>query len=259
MPSSLKKLVVVTGASRGIGRAVSEILVAHGVTVIGVARSADALLELSQKLSPSFIACAADITTPCGMDQVLATVSNQGDSELAALVNNAGVLEPIAKLATVDLSLLRTHLETNVVSVVALTQKLLPLLRASHGRVINVSSGAATGAYQGWGAYCMGKAALNMLTQVLACEEEEVVSVALRPGVVATDMQALIRDAGKEAMKPEQHGKFTKMHEQGALLPPERPALSIACLALCAAKEHSGSFYSWDSPEVSALIDTWNQ
>ncbi|KAJ1721047.1 hypothetical protein LPJ53_004377 [Coemansia erecta] len=257
MPSSLKKLVVVTGASRGIGRAVSEILVAHEVTVIGVARSADALQGLAQRLAPSFIACAADITTPAGVDLVHSAVAAQGDAELAGLVNNAGVLEPIAKLADVDLSLLRAHLETNVVSVVSLTQRLLPQLRASRGRVVNVSSGAATGAYQGWGAYCMGKAALNMLTQVLACEEDRVVAVSVRPGVVATDMQALIRNEGGAAMKPEQHCKFTRLHSEGALLPPERPAASIACLAVCAEKSHSGMFYSWDSPEIAALVDAW--
>ncbi|KAJ1820152.1 hypothetical protein LPJ56_003502, partial [Coemansia sp. RSA 2599] len=252
---SSSRIAVVTGASRGIGLAVSEILVKHGVTVIGVARNKQNLESAQHSMaelsaSAKFIPCVADVTSKQGLDDILASVDHeqqQTGGHLAALVNNAGVLEPISKLADVDLDELRKHLETNVVSIVALAQKLLPRLRQSGGRIVNVSSGAAVGAYQGWGAYCMGKAALNMLTQVLAAEEPEIVAVALRPGVVATDMQAFIRSEGAAAMSPEQHKKFHALHSSGSLLPPEKPALAIAKLAVSAQKKHSGMFYSWDS------------
>ncbi|KAJ1875241.1 hypothetical protein H4R99_000821 [Coemansia sp. RSA 1722] len=257
---SSARIAVVTGASRGIGLAVSEILIKHGVTVIGVARNRQALESAQQSTSELnanayFIPCAADISSSQGLEDIVASVHHQQHTgkQLVALINNAGVLEPLSKLSDVNIDHLRSHLETNLVSVVALTQKLLPLLRMANGRIVNVSSGASVGAYQGWGAYCMGKAALNMLTQVLAVEEPEIVAVALRPGVVATDMQALIRNEGAAAMLPEQHKKFNHLHMSDSLLPPERPALAIAKLAVSAQKKHSGMFYSWDSPEISDL------
>ncbi|KAJ1643442.1 hypothetical protein LPJ64_004780 [Coemansia asiatica] len=257
---SSARVAVVTGASRGIGLAVSEILVKHGITVIGVARSKQALELVQNKAAElstqaRFIPCVADITSSQGLDDILAAVDQQQQAggQLVALVNNAGVLEPISRLADLSLDQLRSHLETNVVSVIALTQKLLPRLKRARGRIVNVSSGAAISAYQGWAAYCMGKAALNMFTQVVAVEEPEIVAVALRPGVVATDMQALIRNEGAAAMLPAQHKKFNELHLSGNLLPPERPALAIAKLALSAQKKHSGMFYSWDSPEISDL------
>ncbi|KAJ1940401.1 hypothetical protein GGF37_003994 [Kickxella alabastrina] len=246
-------MALITGASRGIGRSVSKILLARGVSVIGVARSAEKLLEVQNETKDyvgKFISCTADLTQSADIDAVHAAVTSSGLS-LIGLVNNAGVIEPLAKLADIKIADLQKHLDVNVTAVVAITQSLLPLLRESRGRIVNVSSGAATHAYQGWGAYCTSKAALNMVTQILAAEEPSVVSVALRPGVVATDMQEQIREQGKGAMVAGELAKFVNLHTSGGLLAPERPAQVIAALALEADPKLSGGFFSWDSAEVA--------
>ncbi|KAJ2724782.1 hypothetical protein GGI07_001743 [Coemansia sp. Benny D115] len=258
MSSALQKLVVVTGASRGIGRAVSEALLRQGVSVLGVARSSEQLqatLKATESLHSTarFIPCAADLTRSADVQAVYSAVKAT-DLELVGLVNNAGALAPLARIADVNISELRSHFDINVVAVAEITQLLLPLLRAApgKGRVVNVSSGAASHAYVGWGAYCVSKAALNMLTSCLAVEEPDVVAVALRPGVVDTEMQALIRsEDGRGAMVADQHKKFTELHRTGTLLRPEQPAAVIAGLVLGAEDSLSGAFYSWDSPEVA--------
>jgi NAD(P)-dependent dehydrogenase (short-subunit alcohol dehydrogenase family) len=113
-----------------------------------------------------------------------------------------------------------------------LTQAALPYLRQHRGRVINVSSGAATYAIPGWGAYCTAKGALNQFNRVLSIEEEMVTAVAVRPGVIDTDMQAIIRQMGAVGMPESAYQRFVQMREAGELLPPEAPGGAIAVLAL---------------------------
>ncbi|KAJ2038329.1 hypothetical protein H4S03_002407 [Coemansia sp. S3946] len=149
-----------------------------------------------------------------------------------------------------DLDSWRQSFEVNVVAVIALTQRFLPMLRESNGRVINISSGAAINAYQGWSAYCASKAALNMVTQAIAMEEPDVVAIALRPGAVDTDMQKVIRSVGHEAMREDQFAKFQSLYSEGTLLQPELPARVVVRLALEAPKSMSGSFVRWNSPEI---------
>jgi NAD(P)-dependent dehydrogenase (short-subunit alcohol dehydrogenase family) len=174
---------------------------------------------------------------------------------LDGLVNNAGVLEPVALLAEADPAGWRTNIEVNLLGPFYLTHFALPHLRPRRGRVINVSSGAAVKTTEGWSAYSTAKAALNHFTRLLAAEEPEVVAVALRPGVVDTAMQATIREEGQEGMTGESHEKFVQYHEQGQLLPPEKPGRALALLALYAPHEWSGEFIAWDAPRVERLTE----
>lgn len=117
--------------------------------------------------------------------------------------------------------------------------------------MISVSSGAAVSAIGGWAAYCSAKAALNQFNAVLAVEEPLVTAVAVRPGVVDTEMQTVIRRDGGKGMDVGTHGRFLSYHERGELLPPEKPGLAIARLALYAPLELSGKFINWDDPAAS--------
>ncbi|KAJ2399182.1 hypothetical protein GGI10_006455, partial [Coemansia sp. RSA 2530] len=174
-PQSAKgALAIVTGASRGIGRAIALAFLQQGVSVLGVSRTISDPLEGT---SAEFIPCIADVTNTDDQKRITEAAKNSG-LPLIALVNNAGTLDPLAKLSDIDLNDWRHHFEVNVVAVLALTQLALPMLRATNGRVINISSGAASSAYQGWAAYCASKAALNMVTKSMAVEEPEVVAIA---------------------------------------------------------------------------------
>jgi NAD(P)-dependent dehydrogenase (short-subunit alcohol dehydrogenase family) len=86
-------------------------------------------------------------------------------------------------------------------------------------------------------------------------EEKEITAIAVRPGVVDTDMQAAIRQDGRRGMPEETHARFTGYHESGQLLPPEAPGRALAALALYALREWSGQFLSWDERRVRELVE----
>lgn len=249
--SSLQRIAVVTGASRGLGKAVCQQLLDQDIHVVGVSRSPSSIQH------QLYSHCQADLTCAKDLQLIRQAVINQ-DGSLVALVNSAGALEPIAKVSDVNMDSWRQLFEINLHSVLSLTQLLLPLLRQGppdqiNGRIINISSGAATHAYQGWSAYCASKAALNMFTQSIAVEESpQVVSVAVAPGVVDTDMQGTVRTAGQGVMAKKEYSKFIDLHTNSQLLPPEKPARVLAQLALKATADISGQVFKWNASGLSA-------
>ena len=130
------------------------------------------------------------------------------------------------------------------------TKEAIPHLRASKGRIVFVSSGAATGAYTAWGAYGSSKAALNSLAAHVAVEEPEITSVAISPGRVDTDMQKELREKGTEMAKKE-YDTFKADFEEGRLVKPEQSGGVIAKLALSAGPELSGKYFKWDAPALA--------
>jgi NAD(P)-dependent dehydrogenase (short-subunit alcohol dehydrogenase family) len=121
-------------------------------------------------------------------------------------------------------------------------QEALPHLRKSHGRIVLVSSGAAVKAYPSWGAYGASKAALNHLVITLQAEEPEVTTIALRPGVVDTQMQTDLRGKFYSSMDKEVADDFVQKHISGSLLKPEQPGNIMARLVINGGKELSGKF-----------------
>jgi NAD(P)-dependent dehydrogenase (short-subunit alcohol dehydrogenase family) len=177
---------LITGASRGLGRALARDLAASGWRVIVDARSA-ADLEAASTV-PGMVSIAGDLTD-ADHRQALADVVGE---TLDLLVLNASSLgqTPLPPLATYDLDELRGVLETNVVGCLGLIQRVLPALRAGNGRIIAISSDAAVEGYPGWGGYGASKAALDQVARVLAAEEPTLRVYALDPGDMRTQMQA---------------------------------------------------------------------
>jgi len=236
-----ERLVVVTGASSGIGAALVEHLVSRGVTVIAAARRAAALTALAQGHGGAVEPVAADVADEHGRAALVAAV---GGRRLLALVHNAGVLEPVGPLSEVSLAEWRHSQAVNVEGPLFLTQALLGPLSGG-GRVLHVSSGAAHNPYVGWGAYCTAKAALYMLYQVLR-EELKGRGIAVgsvRPGVVDTPMQALIRRQTAERFPSVE--RFIRLKEQGQLRSPEAVAGYIGGLLLDLPAERF-SAHEWD-------------
>ena len=117
--------------------------------------------------------------------------------------------------------------------------------------MVFVSSGAAVKGLPAWGPYNAGKAAMNSLCRTLAEEEPDIIPVAVRPGMVDTAMQAMLRGQGGTVMPEEQRQMFLQAHAEGKLVKPEDAGHVIAALALHATKELSGQFVNWDSEECS--------
>jgi NAD(P)-dependent dehydrogenase (short-subunit alcohol dehydrogenase family) len=180
--------VVITGASKGIGRATALRLDRAGYRVFaGVRRreDADALqAEASDNLQPLML----DVTDP---HQIAAAVeqveSTAGQAGLTALINNAGIAVAVP-LEYIPLDELRHQFEVNVVGQVAVTQAFLPLIRATPGRIINISSIGGEIANRVTGAYHASKFAIEAITDVLRLELKpwKIPVISVQPGVTAT-------------------------------------------------------------------------
>jgi NAD(P)-dependent dehydrogenase (short-subunit alcohol dehydrogenase family) len=185
---------MITGASRGLGRALAAGLAREGFALIVDARN-EARLEAAadgiRAAGGAVTAIAGDITDPAHRTTLRRAADAAGRLDL--LVNNAGTLgaSPLPALADYPADELRAAFETNVIAPVALTQLMLPLLRTSGGAVLNITSDAALEAYAGWGGYGAAKAALEQASNVLAAEELAIRVWWADPGDLRTDMHQL--------------------------------------------------------------------
>jgi NAD(P)-dependent dehydrogenase (short-subunit alcohol dehydrogenase family) len=181
------KTALITGASRGLGFALADALAGLGWKLIITARNPDDLLEAERRLQArtEVRAISGDVAHPRHRQELLA-----GVERLDLLVNNASQLGlgPDSRLADYPASNLRRLFETNFFAPLALTQLALPALRKAAGRVINISSDAALGAYAGWGVYGASKAALDQFSNVLGAEEPALRVYAVDPGEMQTSM-----------------------------------------------------------------------
>jgi len=204
---------MITGASRGLGRALAVGLAREGYDLIIDARDAAALDAAAGTVRAAAVAGAAaaaggpagggpvvgntvtavpgDVTDPAHRAALLAAAEAAGRLDL--LVNNAGTLgaSPLPALADYPPDQLRAAFEVNVIAPIALTQLMLPLLRAAGGAVLNITSDAAVEAYAGWGGYGAAKAALEQASNVLAAEEVTLRVWWADPGDLRTDMHQL--------------------------------------------------------------------
>jgi NAD(P)-dependent dehydrogenase (short-subunit alcohol dehydrogenase family) len=187
MTTTSQPTALITGASKGLGRALAQALAARDWRLIVDARSSTALARAVADL-PAAVAIRGDVTDPAHRRALVAAVERAGRLDL--LVNNASDLgpSPLPPLGDYPMDALRTVYETNVFAPLSLTQRLLPLLRAANGVVLNISSDAAVEAYPGWGGYGSAKAALDQLSRVLGAEETDVRVDAVDPGDMRTDM-----------------------------------------------------------------------
>ncbi len=247
-----RSVVIVTGASRGIGAATARWLARAGSAVTLVARSAEALRQVAEdveRLGGQALIISGDVSRADLCQRVVErTLETFG--RLDALVNNAAVLEPIARVAEADVAAWRYAIEVNVLGPFYLTRFGLPALREARGRIINVSTGAAFRPVAAWSAYCTSKAGLHLFTQVVAAEEPDIVAISVHPGVVDTEMQALIRRRGEGHMTPDDVVRFRQLKETGQLVSPLDSGRSIAWLALHAPTFLSGKFVSFDDPHI---------
>ena len=193
-----RPVALVTGGSRGIGRAICEALAPDHHVVVG-GRSVDAVAPVLAAL-PSAEPFVCDLTDE---DSTAAAVA--GLDRLDVLVHSAGVADP-GTVASAPRDMWRRTLELNVVAVAGLTRLVLPLLRQAHGQIVMINSGAGFTAGPGNGPYAASKFALRALTDALRAEERGRIRViAIHPGRVDTDMQVHLQTAAGREYVPEEH------------------------------------------------------
>jgi 3-oxoacyl-[acyl-carrier protein] reductase len=245
------RIALVTGAGRGIGRAVSIGLAGAGAAVGLLARSVDELEEVEGVVTDRggrALVCPADV----GDRRQLAEVAAKLASDLGPvdiLVNNAAVVWPLGPTTAVDPAEWATAMSVNLVGVFTLTSIVLPtMLERGWGRIANVSSGIADhpeGMIRG-NAYATSKAGLEAHTKNLAAElaGTGVTVNGYRPGGVDTAMQAWIRNQPADEVGTALHDRFQASYESGSLITPEQSARS---LLLRLAGDDNGEIWSVDA------------
>jgi NAD(P)-dependent dehydrogenase (short-subunit alcohol dehydrogenase family) len=194
-----KPVAIVTGAGRGIGAATALELAAAGYRVNLCARTlsdCEGVAEQIRAAGGMAEATQCDVLDYAAMQQMTEAVLNRWQ-RVDVLVNNAGVMDPIARLTDCDPQDWANNIEINLIGVFNGVRAVLPIFqRNDSGVVINISSGAATNALVGWSAYCVAKAGVAMLTKSIALEtaDSNLRVYGLQPGMVNT---ALTREALK--------------------------------------------------------------
>jgi NAD(P)-dependent dehydrogenase (short-subunit alcohol dehydrogenase family) len=250
------KTALITGAGRGIGRAIALGLADAGAGLILLARSAGQLAETRAMLldrgaeAARIRVVAADLGDEEQRGRAAGAALEGGRIDI--LVNNAATVEPLGVTADIPAAELRRAFELNVIAPVALTAAVLPgMLDAGWGRVVNVSSGvvAQPGFMVRGNAYAATKAALEAHAVNLAAELRGtgVTVNAYRPGGVDTAMQAWIRGQDPDRIGTALHTRFNQSFTEGALITPER---SAAALIAHLGGDDSGSV--WDVSDTPA-------
>lgn len=192
------KVVVITGASRGIGAAAARVFAAAGARVALLARSTGAVEGLAAEIGPQALALGCDVADAQALQAAVDVVVARW-GRLDVLINNAGVIDPIARLTEAGPEDWGRAIDINLKGVFHGIRAAVPVMRAQgSGTVITVSSGAATNPLEGWSSYCASKAGALMLTRALHLEEggHGIRALGLSPGTVATEMQVKIRASG---------------------------------------------------------------
>ncbi|MEP4769427.1 MAG: SDR family oxidoreductase [Roseibium sp.] len=195
------QVALVTGASRGIGEAAAHSLAKYGAMVVLAARSSGDINRIASEIKAaggSAIAVTCDVSS---YEDVTKAIQHAIDTfgGIDILVNNAGVIDPISRIDESDPEEWGKAIDINVKGVYHGMRVAIPhMLKKGSGTIVNISSGAASGALEGWSAYCSSKAAALSLTKCGDKEfgEKGLRIVGLSPGTVATKMQVDIKASG---------------------------------------------------------------
>ena len=237
------KTYVVTGASKGLGRALALALASDGHPVFALARPStelDGIGELLASLAPGSRSIECDLSDPTSIATAACLISEQ-TTFVAGLVHNAGAIAPVQPMDKVDASDWARSIQVNLVGVQDLTQRIYSLLGGEQqSRITVISSGASMRPIGSWSAYCVSKAGLDMWSRCMAEEgrANNISSISIAPGVVDTSMQKEIRSVPSEDFPSLK--TFLDLHENGHLASSETVASQLFPLVTGHTMEQSG-------------------
>jgi benzil reductase ((S)-benzoin forming) len=240
----LDHLFLVTGTTRGIGKALAATALAlPNSFVVSLSRAAPFLEGNHQNIRIDL-----NHTDRIGPAFKRIRIERQQTGRLAhtVLINNAGVLDPIAPIGDCDDRLLARNIRVNLTAPLILARHFSHFARPFPGRkwIVNITSGASQAPYYGWSAYGAAKAGLDMATRAMAVEFSRIDPTfevcAVAPGTVDTTMQTKIRNC--TAQQFEQVDKFLQLKASGALHPPERAASALIRLLMDGRFKNGGRY-----------------
>ncbi len=241
------KVVMITGASRGIGAATAQTFADAGARVALLARDAEAIAGLAGEIGAAAIAIPCDVSRYWEVEAaVAATTATFGRVDL--LIGNAGVVDPIAHLSDADPDAWGKAIDINLKGVFHGMRAVLPgMIARGAGTILTVSSGAATSPIEAWSAYCASKAGALMLTRMGDKENREkgVRVLGLSPGTVATDMQRTIKASGINPVS---------QLDWADHIPPDWPARALLWMCSPDADDFLGADVSLRDPVVRARV-----
>jgi NADP-dependent 3-hydroxy acid dehydrogenase YdfG len=226
--------VVITGASRGIGAAAARTFAEAGARVTLIARSRAAIAELAAEIGPRARAAVADVADARALGAAIGAAEG-AFGPVAVLINNAGVIEPIARMTEADPEAWGRAIDITLKGVFHGMRAVLPgMIARGRGTILTVGSGAAHDPREGWSSYCAAKAGAFMLTRAAHLEAGAagVRVLSLSPGTVATEMQRAIRASG---MNP------ISQLDWSVHVPPEWPARALLWMCGPEADEFRGA------------------
>ncbi len=201
MTSLANKTVLITGASRGIGEATARHFATEGARVVLLARSKDDVERIAEDITQAggtALGLGCDVAWYHDLQSAV-DIAQENFGSVDVLINNAGLIDPIARITDSDPEEWGLMVDVNLKGVYHGYRAALPVMQEQgSGTIINISSGAATGALEGWSHYCATKAAVLSLTR---CGHKEMAEHGIRvmglsPGTVATEMQKQIKQSG---------------------------------------------------------------
>ena len=221
---------VVTGASRGLGKAICIQLAKSGIRVVLLARRSENLnsvLNLVKINSLESFAVTCDLSSATDIDEAIAKICSKCQ-RIDGIIHNAGVINPVIPASMVENEQWNLNLQVNLLSVQQLTKGLIPLMGGdAQSRITTISSGASLRPVQSWSAYCVAKAGLDMWTRCIASELEEkkISAIAIAPGIVDTGMQEDIRASNPQNFPD--HSNFVSYHSEGMLVDADEVASKL--------------------------------
>ncbi len=241
------KTVVITGASRGIGEAAAEVFAKAGAKVALLARGRDAIEEIAARIGANALAVPCDVSSYSEVADAIARAEEAfGPTEV--LINNAGVVEPVAHLAVADPEAWGKVIDINLKGVFYGMRAVMPgMIERGRGTILTVSSGAAHGPVEGWSHYCSSKAGAAMLTRMVDKEAREagLRAMGLSPGTVATQMQKEIKASGVNPVS---------QLEWSDHIPPEWPARTLLWMSGADADEFVGTEISLRDEDIRKRV-----
>lgn len=226
---------IITGTTRGLGESIASRLISENTVLFCLSRHQnDMLAKKAHEKKCELHFKKIDLTYPDSIPTVTGQIFRRIDPakvDSINLINNAGIVDPVSPAGKNTPADIERNITVNLTSPAILTSIFIAKTEGFSGRkrVLNISSGAGRKAYSGWSAYCSSKSGLDMYSSCAGQEEKEkpnpVQIVSLAPGIIDTDMQAVLRQTKEEDFSLV--GKFRSYKEDGALSTPESTAAKI--------------------------------